>query len=106
MEEKKIINMNSAATVSKEQEKKLSYEKLNELYMNASQENQQMRKYIQGLHKQMEQMEIALQSRRIDYLLKIIELKDSFADEKFTSKCIEEIKESLTIPEEETSKNN
>lgn len=112
MEEEKITNKETKMAVvqggktdSQDQPKRLSYEELNQACMELSQQNQQMQKYIQQLRQQMQQIEMTLQTKRLDYLLKVVELSMNssiwhFADD-FVEKCMAEIQESLTIPEEE-----
>ena len=63
-----------------------------------------MQTYIKKLQQQMLQMEGMLQTKRIDYLFKVIELymkSEKWFDTDFVLKCAEEVQESLTIPEEE-----
>lgn len=79
---------------------KYSYEELNQICGELSAQNQR-------LLAQMQQMNDALQYRRIDYLLKIVELSNApGAVAKFSSdfvqSCIDEIEEAVAIPEQET----
>ena len=74
--------------------------------------NKQLEAYIQRLHKQMQQMDITLQTTRLSFLFKVVELSANEHsmfrfDSKFVETCVEEIQQSLTIPEdvkEETKK--
>ena len=102
--------------VSTEQPQKLSYEELNHACAEMSQQIQQQNKYIQMLHKEMQEMRFMLQSKRMEYLFKVVELNNNdrlnicnFKTE-FVQNCIVEIEESLTIPQqeekEEASKEN
>ena len=109
MEEKKIaskeVKMQAVNTAKEEQPQKLNYEQLNQACIELSQQNQQMQKYIQQLKQQMQQMDYMLQSKRMDYLFKVVELAIGssiwhFSDD-FVEKCMAEIQESLTIPEQE-----
>jgi FKBP-type peptidyl-prolyl cis-trans isomerase (trigger factor) len=98
----KEVKMN----VSTEHPQKLSYEELNQACAEMSQQIQQQNKYIQQLHKQMQEMNFMLQSKRMDYLLRIVEIsvrpdKVWNFDEDFINSCIKEIQESLTIPQED-----
>ena len=89
--------------VPEEKTEKLSYEELNQACMGLSQQNQQMQKYIQQLHGQMQQMNSALQTKRLDYLFKVVEIDTNASgtfDKRFVQKCTAEIQASLTIPEE------
>lgn len=106
MEEQKTkskeIKMNAQAQEA--QPKKLSYEELNQACMELSEQNQQMQQYIQKLHKQMQQMDFALQTKRMDYLFKIIELSvkaEGWFSSDFVQKCLEEIQDSLTVSQEQ-----
>lgn len=88
-----------------EQPQKLTYDQLNQACMELSQQNQQMNQYIQKLHHQIQEMQSFIQTKRMDYLFKVVELSlKSNAhwefDSDFVQKCMEEIQESLTIPEE------
>lgn len=90
----------------KEQPQKLSYEQLNQACMELSQQNQQMNQYIQKLHQQMQEMQFTLQTKRVDYLFKVVELHYNnvnrwqlFPDD-FINSCLSEIQESLTISEQ------
>lgn len=106
MEEKigsKEVKLNATA------QQKLSYEELNQACGEMSQQLQDQNAYIIKLHRHLQQLEMDLQTRRVDYLLKVIELangssKFSF-DSDFVDKCIEEVQESLTIPEQPESEN-
>ena len=102
MEEQKIVSMENS-----EQPKKLTYEELNDTCVDMSEQIQKQNIYIQKLHKQMQEMSFALQSRRMDYLLEIIKMQDKFSSD-FVVKCVSEVEETMTIPEEqkEQVKNN
>lgn len=54
---------------------------------------------------QLQQLNMSNLFKRLDYLLKVIELKSGFKDKKFVDKCEEEIISHLTLPEvpEETT---
>lgn len=86
---------------------KLSYDELNQACAEMSQQIQQQGKYIQQLHKQLQEMNFMLQNKRMDYLLKIVELQGkrdtAVFNDNFYFSCIAEIEESLTIPEKEDS---
>lgn len=106
MEEKKIINMKAAAKSDTAAPQRLSYEDLNKACAELSQQNQQMHSYIQKLHKQLQEMDVAIQGKRLDYLFKVVEMSLSPSnlykfDDDFVLKCISEIRDSLTIPEDE-----
>lgn len=106
--EKKIGSKEVKMTPSTQQEK-LSYEDLNKACIQLSQQNKQMDEYIQKMRAQMQQMVMDLQTKRLDYLFKVLELSAKNGWEMFHNdfviKCAQEIEESLTIPEE-TEKDN
>lgn len=84
---------------------KLSYDELNQACAELSQQVQQQNKYIQQMHKQLQEMSFMLQNKRMDYLLKVVEIsmksdKWNFEPD-FIYACIKEVQESLTIPKEE-----
>lgn len=107
MEEKKIeskeIKMNSSQ--ENKSNEKLSYEELNNACMEMSEQLQRQNAYIQKMHKQMQEMDIMLQTKRMDYLFKVVELSNSGSkydfNADFVNTCVEEIQESLTIPSTE-----
>lgn len=84
--------------------KKYSYEDLEGICAELSQENQQMKNYIQNLHKQIAALDATVQYRRLDYLFKIVETANAQStwnfSAEFVGECIAEIEEALTIPEE------
>lgn len=114
MEEKKIVNKEvkmKPIKAGKEnaEEQKLTYEELNQACADMSQQLQNQTAYIKKMHAQMQQMDFALQTRRMDYLFKVLEIQNQahasiiFHDD-FLQGCIAEIEESLTIPEEQNDK--
>jgi hypothetical protein len=103
MEEKiasKEIKMKGA-----ESQQRLTYDELNQACADMSQQLQKQDVYIRQLREQMAQMNYILQSRRLEYLFRVVELSEK-ADSMwkfnpdFIASCINEIQESLTIPEE------
>lgn len=110
MEEKKkgnkVVNMNVDKGTNTENKQKLSYDELNKICMDLSQQNQQMNTYIQKMHQQVNQMSAALQTKRMDYLLKILELSVNLSvfEQAFIQCCANEVVESMTIPEDEETK--
>lgn len=106
MEEKKIVNKEAKLGVIKnpsmetEKPQKLSYEKLNQVCIEMSQQLQNQDKHIQQLRQQIGNMGYALQSKRLDYLFKVLEYQKEFKSD-FVLSCCAEIEESLTIPQEE-----
>lgn len=82
-------------TVS-EEPKKMSYDQLNEVCGQLYQQNQKMARELQ-------QMQAALMSKRMDYLFTVVGNADKFP-QTFVEDCIAEIQEALRIPDEEESK--
>lgn len=112
MEEQKIVSkevkLNPEYSKDSTKGKKLTYDELNKVCAELSQQNQQMQVYIQKLHQQLHQMNDVIQSKRMDYLFKVVELANvsyegnrfSFESD-FVYKCVEEIQESLSVPVQE-----
>ena len=87
-----------------EGKQKLSYEELNNVCAELSQQNQQMQQYIQKLHGEISRMTTALQLKRLDYLFRIVEISNGANakwefDNNFVSSCVAEIQEAMTVPE-------
>jgi hypothetical protein len=91
MEEQKAktVEMNAS-----QENKKLSYEKLNEVCMRLEQQNQYLVRELQKAN-------LTNMFKRLDYLFKVVEYSHSFGDAEFVGNCIEEIKEAMTINAEE-----
>ena len=105
MEEKNNGRKEVTGPRLQETTQKMSYEKLNDACAQLSQQNREMQAYIQKLHKEMQLMQEALTSRRMDYLFKVLEAHAIINDPKFVKECVEEIREALIAPEEDTEKN-
>ena len=89
---------NKTKTVEmKTEKKKFSYEELNDIASQLSQQNQQ-------LYAQLQRVNMTNAFRRLDYLFKVAENGALFTPE-FLDNCISEIEESLTIKEEDTEDN-
>ena len=113
MEEQKIVSkevkMQTVKSGNTTTKQKLSYEELNQACADMSQQIQNQNAYIQRMRQQLQQMDFMLQTKRMDYLFKVVELaNDSLSssypntfDREFVASCISEIQKSLTIPEEE-----
>jgi hypothetical protein len=86
-EKKKENNINS--------QQKLTYDQLNNVCAQLYQENQ-------NLVKQLQQANMASMFRRLDYLFMVLKYEAVFKDPDFINSCIDEIKEAITIKEEET----
>ena len=90
MEEKKEIENNK--------EKKLSYSELENVAHQLSEQNRQ-------LYNQLQKSNLTNMFKRLDYLFKVIENGKVFKQE-FLEKCITEIEELMTVPEEENKNTN
>lgn len=91
MEEQKAktVEMNAS-----QENKKLSYEELNEVCMRLEQQNQYLVRELQKAN-------LTNMFKRLDYLFKVVEYSHSFGDAEFVGNCIEEIKGAMTINTEE-----
>lgn len=85
----KVVSMNP----SKKEEKKLSYEQLNDACNQLLQQNRQ-------LAVQNRELEQFAMNKRLDYLFKVIEFSKEFNSD-FVGNCASEIEEALTITQEE-----
>lgn len=74
---------------------KLTYEQLTEAYNNLYEKANQM-------FRQLQEAKFLLSDQRLKYLFEVLKYSDKF-DLEFVGKCTDEIKESLTIEEEETT---
>lgn len=88
MEEKKAktVEMNT------QKDNKYSYDELNNIASQLSQQNQQ-------LYQQLQRANMTNMFKRLDYLFKVVENGAMFSPE-FTDKCIKEIEDSMTLEEE------
>ena len=78
-----------------EEKKKLSYEELENVAHQLSEQSRQ-------LYAKLQQSELNNVYKRLDYLFKILEFRSCFED-SFINKCVNEIEEIMTIPEESTN---
>ena len=79
---------------NKKEQKKLSYEELQNVASQLSQQNQQLNIMLQ-------QANMTNIFKRLDYLFKVLENKTCF-DSDFVITCADEIKDVITGPVEET----
>lgn len=79
----------------KTEKTELTYEQLNAVATQLSQQNMQLRKQI-------EEMNYVNLFKRLDYLFKVVEFADKFSA-PFVSTCIAEINALLSTSEEETT---
>ena len=91
MEEQKAKTVEMSAS---QENKKLSYEELNEVCIRLEQQNQYLVRELQKAN-------LTNMFKRLDYLFKVVEYSHSFGDAEFVGNCIEEIKEAMTINTEE-----
>lgn len=84
MEENKVKN---------ERPEKMSYEQLENVAHQLSEQNKQLYMKLQSVN-------MTNLFKRLDYLFKVVENSEKF-NKEFVDKCIKEIETSMTIPEEE-----
>lgn len=77
---------------------KMSYEELEQVASQLSQQAQQ-------LYSRLQQAEMSNLFKRLDFLFKVIENTKAF-NEEFVKKCVKEIEEIMTVPEEVQDKTN
>lgn len=89
MEESKNFKLKGA-----EQPEKMSYEQLENIAHQLSEQNRQM-------YAKMQEMDMVNMFKRLDYLFKVVENGTMF-DPDFLNKCIDEI-ENVMLPKEEST---
>ena len=89
--------------LGKDEPKKYTYEELNNI---CNQQFQQMREMAGRI----QQLEFAVNEKRLSYLFKVIEMSNKSSvyhfSEKFVSSCVAEVEEALSLIEEESQKEN
>lgn len=80
------------------QEKQLTYDQLNAACNQLLQQNVQLRKQVSDLN-------VSIAFKRLDYLFKVLEYHDVIKDNDFLISCVNEIKETLTPPEDKDKEN-
>lgn len=97
MEEQKnkVVEMtpHSAKETEKEKTQKMSYEQLEQVAHQLSEQARQ-------LYSQLQQSNMTNMFKRLDYLFRVLENGSRF-DKEFLDKCISEIKDIMTVPESE-----
>lgn len=88
MEEKKIKAQDTPV-----EKKKLTYDELNNVA-------HQLSEQAKTLYSKLQEANMVNMFKRLDYLFKVVENAHTFSD-AFVSKCISEIEELITIPEDE-----
>ena len=85
-----------------EELKKPTYEQLNQAFMEVSQQNGMLRQRLQQAERYIQNV------NRLDYIIKVVELANSGTTYSFSNdfivKCVSEIEQMLTIPEETDKK--
>lgn len=90
----KEIKMNQQADKKAD---KFSYEQLTDVANRLVQENQYLKQQLQKA------MQTIGMFNRIDYLFKVLQYEQVIKDAEFINNCVNEIKDSLTIPPTEES---
>lgn len=83
---------------NEEKQGKLTYEQLNDACNQLWQQNQQLMKRV----KELEQFDMF---KRLDYLFKVLEFRDTFSVD-FVEDCVREIEEAMTIPQSSDKEEN
>lgn len=68
-------------------------------------ENDQLKRMLNNMHQQMEQINLVNVFKRLEFLFKVVEYKATFP-EAFVKECVEEIQGRITIPTEEPKEEN
>lgn len=84
----KVVEMQPVASVEKK-----TYEQLEA-------ENNQIKQQAEAMYRQIQQMNMQNVFKRLEFLFKIVENRDAFPEE-FKNKCVMEIVNLITIPEEQ-----
>lgn len=113
MEEKKIVNMEGKDVTTSSNQQKLSYDDLNTACAEMAQQLQNQDAYIGKIKQEAQRMTFALQSKKFDYMLTIIDFANKAVkqgckynfNEHFVQYCISEIEKDLTPSVEATQEN-
>lgn len=92
MEEQKKLKVASMNGESKQEEKKLTYEQLNDACNQLWQQNKQ-------LAVRNRELESFVMNKRLDFLFKVMEFSSMFSSD-FVVSCTSEIEQAMTIPQE------
>lgn len=92
MEEKKEVKMK--AVQKEDRPEKMSYEQLENVAHQLSEQSKQLYMKLQAAN-------MTNMFKRLDYLFKVVENGHMFKED-FLNKCISEIEELMTVPEEDT----
>lgn len=99
MEEKnktKLVSINSNAKPAQKEEKKATYEELNNYCMQLFNQNKQ-------LMAQLQEKEMFSLFKRLDYLFLVLKNKECFSSD-FVGDCVLEITTALSVPEDDNEK--
>jgi len=114
MEEKKIVNMEGREVTNSGEQQKLSYEDLNTACAEMSQQLQNQEAYIRKINQEAQRMNYALQARKFEYMMSVIEyankaIKEGYKynfNKEFIESCLSEIEKDLTPPTETKDSEN
>ena len=93
MEENKNVNVETESTVKDGRPEKLSYEQLENIAHQLSEQAKQ-------LYAKLQEANLTNRLKRLDYLFKVVENAHAF-NEDFVTKCVIEIESLITVPETE-----
>lgn len=93
-EQKKNMKIGAQKNSEMKSEQKLTYEQLNDACAQLYQQNQ-------ALARKLEQVNLTNMFKRLDYLFMVLQYAPVINDEKFINNCVAEIKESITIKDED-----
>lgn len=92
-QKEKVVEMQPNVKKS-DNPQKYTYEQLNEICIELSRQNREL---VQRIN----QMDLTNMFRRLDYLFMVLKYESVFKDATFVGSCVDEIKEALTIKEQE-----
>ena len=99
MEEKKAVAVKETNSSSQaNRPEKMSYEQLENIAHQLSEQSRQ-------LYKKLQEAKMENMFNRLKFLFKVVENGDKFKPE-FLSKCVDEIEDLMTIPEEESEESD
>lgn len=93
MEENKNVNVETKSTVEDVRPEKLSYEQLENIAHQLSEQAKQ-------LYAKLQEANLTNMFKRLDFLFKVVENAHAF-NEDFVTKCVTEIEGLITVPETE-----
>lgn len=93
MEENKEVKVEMKPTLEAENPKKMSYEQLENIA-------HQLSNQVNQLYAKLQEANLTNMFKRLDYLFKVVENAHAF-NEEFVAKCVAEIEDLMTVPETE-----